>query len=178
MSRKEAQHPSHEDAAKIRRAVAYLTKIGRLDPLQQAIGEDLASILDEALKTGAIVRIRRLNKGASPSEQKRAAARENLIKARQKRFGRAALEWTPAEDALLRELWGATETSSDEIAERLDRPMRACQDRASTLGVRRMVDYHPARLTPLGRARLVKARRQAAEASARRNQEMERAYQD
>ena len=92
MSRKEAQHPSHEDAAKIRRAVAYLTKIGRLDPLQSAVGEDLASILDEALKTGAILRVRVKNMGTPPSEKKRAAARESLIKARQKRFGRAALD--------------------------------------------------------------------------------------
>jgi hypothetical protein len=178
MSRKDPGRISHEDIKTLRRVTAWLTKIGRLDELQQVVTNDVADIADEALTSRAVVNIRLLNKGASPSEKKRAAARESLIKARQKRFGRAALEWTPAEDALLRELWGATETSSDEIAERLDRPMRACQDRASTLGVRRMVDYHPARLTPLGRARLVKSRRQAAEASARRNQEMESAYQD
>jgi 23S rRNA G2069 N7-methylase RlmK/C1962 C5-methylase RlmI len=170
MSRKEPARPTHEDAKAIRRAVAYLEKLGRLDELQRAVMADVADILDEALTSGAVIRIRILNQGTPPSERKRQAARATLVKARARKFVYAAPEWTSEENVLFRHLWAETDTPTGVIADRFGRTPTAVQNHATELGVRRSPGYL-ARTTPLGRARLVIARRRAQEQLAQRNLE-------
>lgn len=86
-----------------------------------------------------------------------------------RRVRRASSRWTPADDALLRHLWGETDTPSAVIAARLGRSVAAVSVRASSLGVPRGGERKPpARPIYLGHA--VMAKRRAAEARQRREE--------
>lgn len=163
MTRKDRERVSHEDVKAMRRVIQWLKTIGRLDDLQHVVADDLANIADEALVSRGVISVRVKNLGTPPSEKQRAI----LGRARAKKFGYAAPEWAPDADARLRYLWGETATPALEIAEEFGRSLIAIRQRAGLLGVPRnaLVEprVHP-RITPLGRARLVIARRRAAEA--------------
>jgi hypothetical protein len=159
-----------QHALTLRGVLLWLEQQPTPDPLELDVLTAIVERVEHFAAAGAIVRIRVKNLGAPPSEKKLQACRASLVKARHVRFGFAAPEWTAEEDARLRHLWGETETPSDEIAEWLGRPNRACQERAMHLGVRRMAWHHASRLTPLGRARAVIARRNAIEALRRREE--------
>jgi hypothetical protein len=170
MSGKTTARLSHEDAKTIRRAVAWLANIDRLDGLQEAVGMDLADILDEALKTRAVVNIRIVNAGTPPSEKFRQAVRTNLAKGREAHFGFGAPDWSTDEDERLRHLWTQTDTPSPVIAEELGRTVGAVQERASYLGCRRAPGLHASGNPKLTRVRAVIARRRQEEARQRREE--------
>lgn len=110
----QSDRPSHEDAKAIRRAVQWLTKIGRLDPLQAAVANDLADILDGALTNRAVVNIRFVNCG-----RKRRPV--NPV-------------WTGADFDALDELWRAR-LPVTEIAERMGRKLDDVTNEIDRLGM-------------------------------------------
>jgi biotin operon repressor len=121
MSNKDRQRPSHEDSKAIRRAVTYLEKLGRLDELQRTVGADIADILDEALKTGATVRIRLANMG-KPGVMSKPVVR------------RSDDAWTEAMDEAMRVRYYERGQSFVQIAEAMGRTDESCRSRARRLG--------------------------------------------
>jgi hypothetical protein len=144
------------------------------DPLELDVLTAIVERVERFASAGAIVRIRAKNLGTPPSEQRRQWTRDSLAKARAKKLGYAAPTWTPEGDAHLRQLWEETDLPSEEVAERLGRTLGAIRERVLLLGLRRSsrsdVRVHP-RITALGRARQVIARRRAIEAIAQRGEE-------
>jgi hypothetical protein len=121
MSSKDRQCPSHEDSKAIRRAVAYLEKLGRLDELQSAVMNDGADILDEVLKTGAVVRVRLANRG-NPGVMRPPVVRRSVD------------AWTEAMDEQLRVRYYERGQTFPQIAEAMGRSAEACRTRARRLG--------------------------------------------
>jgi hypothetical protein len=121
MSSKERQRPGHQDAIAIRRVVAYLEKLGRLDELQRTVGNDIAAILDEALTTGAVVRIRIANRG-NPGVMRPPVRR------------RSDDAWTEAMDEQMRVRYYERGQTFAQIAEAMGRTDEACRSRARRLG--------------------------------------------
>jgi hypothetical protein len=160
---------TRQDGENLRKILLWLEQQPEPDPLELDVLTAIVERVERFAHAGAIVRIRAKNLGTPPSEKQRAI----LGRARAKKFGYAAPEWTPDADARLRFVWGETATPALEIAEEFGRSPIAIRERASLLGVRRnaLLDprVHP-RITPLGRARLVIARRRAAEALRQREE--------
>jgi hypothetical protein len=121
MSSKDRQRPSHEDSKAIRRAVTYLEKLGRLDELQRTVGNDIAAILDEALHTGATVRIRLANMG-KPGVMRPPVRR------------RSDDAWTEAMDEAMRVRYYERGQTFAQIAEAMGRTDESCRSRARRLG--------------------------------------------
>jgi hypothetical protein len=161
-----------QHALTLRGVLLWLEQQPEPDPLELDVLTAIVERVERFAHAGALVRIRVKNLGTPPSEQQRAI----LGRARAKKFGYAAPEWAPDADARLRYLWGETATPALEIAEEFGRSLIAIRQRAGLLGVRRnaLVEprVHP-RITPLGRARLIIARRRAAEALSAREAEFD-----
>jgi hypothetical protein len=161
-----------QHALTLRGVLLWLEQQPEPDPLELDVLTAIVERVERFAHAGALVRIRVKNLGTPPSEKQRAI----LGRARAKKFGYAAPEWTPETDARLRYLWAETDIPSLAVAEELGRTPKAIQQRAGLLGVRRnaLVEprVHP-RITPLGRARLVIARRRAADALQAREAEFD-----
>jgi hypothetical protein len=126
----QSDRPSHEDAKAIRRAVRWLAKIGRLDPLQEGVGRDLADILDGALRDRAVVAVRALNMGTPPVQRERRVRRRG-----------AGVEWSQGEMDMLARLYGDKTLTLADIGERITerygvvRSGDACKTKAMALGI-------------------------------------------
>lgn len=147
MSTKKSERPGHQDAIAVRRVVAYLEKLGRLDPLQSAVGADIAAILDEALTTGAVIRTRIKNLG-TPGVMSKPVMR------------RSDDAWTEAMDEQLRVRYYERGQSFVQIAEAMGRTDESCRSRARRLGwepsyeLTRWTDAEDAALAALVKAKV------------------------
>jgi hypothetical protein len=122
MSRKgDAASVGHEDVKAMRRVVAWLTKIGRLDDLQQAVAGDLATIAEEALTSRAVIRVRHANMG-TPGVMRPPVRR------------RSDDAWTEAMDEAMRVRYYERGQTFVQIAEAMGRSVEACRTRARRLG--------------------------------------------
>jgi hypothetical protein len=121
MNRKNPERISHEEVKAMRRVAAWLTKIGRLDELQQVVTNDVANIADEALTSRAVVAVRLANRG-NPGVMRPPVRR------------RSDDAWTEAMDEQMRVRYYERGQTFAQIAEAMGRTDEACRSRARRLG--------------------------------------------